>query len=163
MAGSGQLTTYLGTAPGVGKTYAMLTEGRRRAATGEHVVVGWVEHHDRPETMRQVGDLEVIGPGHVDYRGHDFAEMDVPGVLAASADLVVVDELAHSLPDGSRRRWADVADILASGTNVLTTVNVANLVSARDYAARLTGTGTVESVPDEFVRSGQVGAGRPTC
>ena len=131
MAGSGQLTTYLGTAPGVGKTYAMLTEGRRRAATGEHVVVGWVEHHDRPETMRQVGDLEVIGPGHVDYRGHDFAEMDVPGVLAAGADLVVVDELAHSLPDGSRRRWADVADILASGTNVLTTVNVANLVSAR--------------------------------
>jgi two-component system, OmpR family, sensor histidine kinase KdpD len=156
MAGSGKLTTYLGTAPGVGKTYAMLTEGRRRAATGEHVVVGWVEHHDRPETMRQVGDLEVIGPGHVQYRGHDFAEMDVPGVLAAGADLVVVDELAHSLPDGSRRRWADVADILASGTDVLTTVNVANLVSARDYAARLTGTGTVESVPDEFVRGGQV-------
>ncbi len=105
MAGSGQLTTYLGTAPGVGKTYAMLTEGRRRAATGEHVVVGWVEHHDRPETMRQVGDLEVIGPGHVDYRGHDFAEMDWV-ISAAGADLVVVDELAHSLPDGSRRRWA---------------------------------------------------------
>jgi two-component system sensor histidine kinase KdpD len=156
MAGSGHLTTFLGTAPGVGKTYAMLTEARRRAEAGEHVVVGWIEHHDRPETMGQVGDLEVIAPGHVDYRGHDFAEMDVPAVQAARADLVVVDELAHSLPDGSRTRWADVADILATGTDVLTTVNVANLMSARDYAARLTGAGTVESVPDEFVRSGQI-------
>jgi two-component system, OmpR family, sensor histidine kinase KdpD len=156
MAGSGRLTTYLGTAPGVGKTYAMLTEGRRRAAAGEGVIVGWIEHHDRPETMRQLGDLEVIGPGHVDYRGHDFAEMDVLAVIAAHADLVVVDELAHSLPDGSRKRWADVTDILASGADVLTAVNVANLVSARDFAARLTGAGTVESVPDEFVRSGQV-------
>jgi two-component system, OmpR family, sensor histidine kinase KdpD len=156
VAGPGQLTTYLGTAPGVGKTYAMLTEGQRRAAAGEHVVVGWVEHHDRPETIRQVGQLNVIGPGQVEYRGHAFAEMDVAAVLAAGADVVIVDELAHSLPDGSRARWADVADILASGADVLTTVNVANLVAARDYAARLTGAGTVESVPDEFVRSGQV-------
>ena len=156
MAGSGHLTTFLGTAPGVGKTYAMLTEARRRAEAGERVVIGWIEHHNRPETIGRVGDLEVIGPGHVDYRGHDFTEMDVPAVLAAGADLVVVDELAHSLPDGSRARWADVGDILATGCDVLTTVNVANLVSARDYAARLTGAGTVESVPDDFVRSGQV-------
>jgi two-component system, OmpR family, sensor histidine kinase KdpD len=156
MAGSGQLTTYLGTAPGVGKTYAMLTEGRRREAAGERVVVGWIEHHDRPETIGQVDHLTVIDPGHVDYRGHDFAEMDMAAVMAADADLVIVDELAHSLPDGSRARWTDVADILATGADVLTTVNVANLVAARDYAARLTGAGTVESVPDEFVHSGQV-------
>ncbi len=156
VGGSGRLTTYLGTAPGVGKTYSMLTEARRRAADGEHVVVGWIEHHDRPETVGQLGQLEVISPGHVDYRGHDFLELDLPTVMAAQADLVVVDELAHSLPDGSRRRWVDVADLLAIGSNVLTTVNVANLVSARDYAAQITGAGTVESVPDDFVRSGDV-------
>ena len=156
MGGSGRLTTYLGTAPGVGKTYSMLSEARRRAAAGEHVVVGWVEHHDRPKTVAQLGDLDVISPGHVDYRGHDFLELDLSAAMEAKADLVVVDELAHSLPDGSRRRWVDVADLLDSGSDVLTTVNVANLVSARDYAAQITGAGTVESVPDDFVRSGDV-------
>ena len=156
MAGSGQLTTYLGSAPGVGKTYTMLTEGRRRAGAGDRVVVGWVERHGRPNTLAQLDELEVIEPGQVTYRGHDFEEMDMERVLAAQADVVIVDELAHTLPDGSRRRWVDVADLLASGADVLTTVNVANLLSARDYAARLTGVGTVESVPDEFVRSGEV-------
>jgi two-component system, OmpR family, sensor histidine kinase KdpD len=156
VAGSGQLTTYLGSAPGVGKTYTMLTEGRRRAAAGDRVVVGWVERHDRPNTLAQLDGLEVITPTQVTYRGHDFEEMDTAAVLAAQPDVVIVDELAHSLPDGSRKRWMDVGDLLASGVDVLTTVNVANLVSARDYAARLTGAGTVESVPDEFVRSGDV-------
>jgi len=156
LAGSGQLTTFLGTAPGVGKTYAMLAEGRRRATAGEHVVVGWIERHDRPETMAQLGDLEVISPVQVNYRGHDFAELDVDAVLATRPDLVIVDELAHSIPDGSRKRCADVAALLAGDAAVFTTLNVANLVSARDYAARITGAGTVESVPDEFVRSGQV-------
>jgi two-component system, OmpR family, sensor histidine kinase KdpD len=83
-------------------------------------------------------------------------DLDVAGVLAAQPELAIVDELAHSLPDGSRKRWMDVADILAAGVDVLTTVNVANLVSVRDFAARLTGAGVVESVPDEFVRSGRV-------
>jgi len=156
VAGSGQLTTYLGSAPGVGKTYTMLTEARRRAGNGERVVAGWVERHDRPDTLAQLDDLEVIAPGQVTYRDHDFEEMDMAAVLAAEADVVIVDELAHALPDGSRKRWMDVEDLLASGTDVLTTVNVANLVSARDYAARLTGAGTIESVPDEFVRSGAV-------
>ena len=156
VAGSGRLMTFLGTAPGVGKTYAMLMEGRRRADAGGRVVVGWVEPHDRPETQAQLGDLEVIGPSPVTYRGHDFAELDLEGVLAVEPDVVIVDELAHSLPDGSRKRWEDVADLLVAGVDVLTSLNVANLVSARDFAARLTGAGTVESVPDEFVRSGEV-------
>jgi two-component system, OmpR family, sensor histidine kinase KdpD len=156
VAGSGQLTTYLGSAPGVGKTYTMLTDGRRRAANGERVVAGWVERHERPDTLAQLDGLEVIAPGQVTYRGHDFEEMDLAAVQAAGADVVIVDELAHTLPDGSRKRWMDVADLLGSGADVLTTVNVANLVSARDYAARLTGAGTVESVPDEFVRSGKI-------
>jgi two-component system sensor histidine kinase KdpD len=153
---SGRLTTYLGTAPGVGKTFAMLREGQRRAQAGERVVVAWVERHDRPGTAAQLGDLAVVDPGSVTYRGHDFVEPDIAAVLAAEPDLVIFDELAHSLPDGTRKRWMDVADLLANGTDVLTSVNVANLVSARDYAARLTGAGTVESVPDELVRSGRV-------
>ena len=148
--------TFLGTAPGVGKTYAMLTEGRRRADAREHVVVGWIEPHDRPETQAQLSDLEMIEPGQVTYRGHDFAELDVQRVLAVQPDVAIVDELAHSLPDGGRKRWMDVTDLLAAGVDVMTGVNVANLVSAREFAARLTGAGTVESVPDEFVRSGQV-------
>ena len=156
MAGTGQLTTYLGSAPGVGKTYTMLTEGRRRAGTGERVVVGWVERHGRPGTLAQLDHLEVIEPSTVTYRGHGFEEMDVPQLLAVDADLIIVDELAHSFPDGSRERWMDVAELLAGGADVFTTVNVANLISARDYAARLTGAGTVEAVPDDFVRAGEV-------
>jgi two-component system sensor histidine kinase KdpD len=152
----GRLTTFLGTAPGVGKTFAMLAEGRSRAGAGARVVVAWVEHHERPDTRAELGDLTVMAPARTTYRGHDFFDVDVPGALAAHPDVVIVDELAHSLPDGSRQRWMDVADLLAAGIDVLTSVNVANLVSARDYAARLTGTGVVESVPDEFVRSGAV-------
>jgi two-component system sensor histidine kinase KdpD len=90
------------------------------------------------------------------YRDHEFDEFDLTGVLAAKPEAVVVDELAHSTPDGSRKRWTEVAQLIDSGMDVLTTVNVANLVSTRDYAARLTGAGAVESVPDEFVRSGEV-------
>jgi two-component system sensor histidine kinase KdpD len=156
VADSGRLTTYLGTAPGVGKTMALLSEGRRRADAGDHVVVAWVEDHGRAETQAQLGELEVIEPGLFTYHGHDFSDVDLPGVLAAKPDVVIVDELAHSLPDGSRQRWMDAADVLAAGIDVLTSVNVANLVSARGFAARLTGAGVVESVPDDFVRSGQV-------
>jgi two-component system, OmpR family, sensor histidine kinase KdpD len=153
---SGRLTTYLGTAPGVGKTFAMLAEGRRRAAAGERVVVGWMDDHDRAGTQAQLGELTVVAPRTLTYRDRDFFDLDVPGVLALGPDVVIVDELAHSHPDGSRQRWMDVGDLLAGGVDVLTSVNVANLASARDYAARLTGAGVVESVPDDFVRSGQV-------
>jgi two-component system sensor histidine kinase KdpD len=153
---AGRLTTYLGTAPGVGKTMAMLAEGRRRADAGEHVVVGWVDDHDRADTRAQLGDLEVIDPGLYSYHGHDFLDIDLRGVLATKPDVVIVDELAHSLPDGNRKRWMDAADLLAAGIDVLTGVNVANLMSARDFAARLTGAGVVESVPDDFLRSGEV-------
>jgi two-component system sensor histidine kinase KdpD len=156
MEGRGRLTTFLGIAPGAGKTYAMLVEARRRAAAGRRVIVAWLEPHQRPDTIAQLGDLEVIAPALVEYRGHRFDELDVASVLAARPDAVVVDELAHGLPDGSRKRWMDVAQLIDSGLDALTTVNVASLLSARDYAARLTGAGAVESVPDEFVRLGEV-------
>jgi two-component system sensor histidine kinase KdpD len=156
MTGPGTLRTYLGTAPGVGKTYAMLNEGRRRAEAGDRVVVGWVERHGRPETRAQLGDLEVIPPRMLLYRGSAFADLDVPAVIATAPDLVLVDELAHRLPDGRRQRWEDVAEIAAHGIGVLTTTNVANLLSVRDYAASITEVGAAEYVPDDFVRSGDV-------
>jgi two-component system sensor histidine kinase KdpD len=153
---AGRLRTYLGSAPGVGKTYSMLAEGQRRAAAGERVVVGWIERHGRSETRAQLGDLEVIPPREATYRGIAFPELDVNGVQASEPDLVLVDELAHRVPDTGRGRWEDVAELLAAGLDVATTANVANLESVRDYAARLTGVGVVESVPDQFVRAGEV-------
>jgi two-component system sensor histidine kinase KdpD len=156
MPGSARLTTYLGTAPGVGKTYSMLAEARRRSDNGDRVVVGWVEPHGRPETAVQLADLQMIGPTSVTYRGHAFPEVDVEAVLATDPQVAVVDELAHSWPDGDRKRWMDVDELLEAGVDVLTSLNVANLLSARNYAARVTGAGAVESVPDEMVRAGNV-------
>jgi two-component system, OmpR family, sensor histidine kinase KdpD len=153
---TGQLRTYLGTAPGVGKTYTMLTEGRRLTRSGHKVVVGWIERHGRSETRAQLGSLEVLPPRTVTYHGAMFEDLDVEAVLATGAETVLVDELAHRVADGSRQRWEDVAELLDAGRQVLTTANIANLSSLRDHAARLTGAGTVESVPDEFVRSGEV-------
>jgi two-component system, OmpR family, sensor histidine kinase KdpD len=155
VGGSGALTTYLGTAPGVGKTYAMLRAGRLRSDSGERVVVGWLERHGRTETRAQIGDLEVVPPRPVAYGSGSFAEFDVEALMASGASVALVDELAHTVVGTTRRRWQDVADILAAGVDVMTTVNLANLVSARDYVAQLTGAGTVESIPDEFVRSGE--------
>jgi two-component system sensor histidine kinase KdpD len=140
----------------VGKTFAMLTEAQRRADAGQRVVVAWLEQNQRPGTAAQLGDLELLRPAMVNYRGREFPDLDVQGVLTANPEVVVVDELAHSLPDGSRKRWMDVADLMAEAVDVLTSVNVANLISARDYVARITGAGATEFVPDEFVRSGDV-------
>ena len=152
----GSLRTYLGTAPGVGKTFRMLAEGRSRAANSEQVVIGWLETHGRAETSRQAQGLEVIQPRAVLYRGLAFPDFDPAAAIASGADVVLVDELAHMSPDRSRQRWEDVADVLAAGLDVVTTANIAHLRSVRDYAAQITGVGTVASVPDEFVRSGEV-------
>jgi two-component system, OmpR family, sensor histidine kinase KdpD len=151
-----RLRTYLGTAPGAGKTYAMLNDGWRRSEGGERVVVGWIERHGRAETRAQLRNLEVVPSRSVDYRGRRFEELDVAAVMARQPEVVLIDELAHTHADGARKRWEDAAELLAAGLSVATTLNVANLVSVRDYAARVTGVGTVESVPDEFVRSGDV-------
>jgi two-component system, OmpR family, sensor histidine kinase KdpD len=100
VAGGGSLRTYLGTAPGVGKTIAMLAEGQRRADSGERVVVSWVEPHGRPETSRWLGGLEVLAPRRIAYRGTVFAEFDVAAAIASGAQVVLVDELAHATADG---------------------------------------------------------------
>ena len=156
VSGPGSLHTFLGTAPGVGKTSAMLAEGRRRADNGERVAVGWIEWHGRPAASRQLGGLQMVAPRLVAYRGTAFADFDAPAAVVSGADVVLVDELAHATADRTRQRWQDVAEVLNAGLDVLTTINVAHLRSVRDFAARITGAGTVAWVPDEFIRSGEV-------
>jgi two-component system, OmpR family, sensor histidine kinase KdpD len=156
MAGGGSLRTYLGTAPGVGKTFSMLAEGRRRAEAGEKVVVGWLEPQDRAETSRLADGLDLLAPRSIAYRGAVFADFDAAAAVGSGADVVLVDELAHAMPDRSRQRWEDVADLLAAGLDVVTNANVAHLGSVRDYAAQITGVSPVACVPDEFVRAGEV-------
>ena len=92
----GQLRTYLGTAPGVGKTYAMLNDGRRRSDGGERVVVGWIERHDRAETRAQLRNLEIAPPRSLDYRGTNFEDLDVAAIMARQLDVVLIDELGRT-------------------------------------------------------------------
>jgi two-component system, OmpR family, sensor histidine kinase KdpD len=151
----GRLVTYLGTAPGVGKTYRMLADGWARAEAGEDVVVGWVERHGRAATRDQALRLAMVPPRTVTYHGVEFEDLNVPAVLERRPDVVLVDELAHAVPDG-RKRYEDVEELVAAGIDVMTTVNVANLQSVRDIAARITGAGALEGVTDEVVRGGDV-------
>ncbi|QDY06281.1 sensor histidine kinase KdpD [Micromonospora sp. HM134] len=153
----GELRIYLGAAPGVGKTYAMLEEARRRAGRGTDVVVGLVETHGRPQTAEMIGDLTVLPRRPLRYRGTDFTELDLDAVLARRPDLVVVDELAHTNVPGSRheKRWQDVQELLDAGISVLSTVNVQHLESLNDVVARITGTTQRETVPDAVVRAAE--------
>ena len=150
----GTLRIYLGAAPGVGKTYAMLGEGQRRAERGGDVVVGYVETHGRRHTFEQVGDLHVVPRTLVTYRGTVFEEMDLDAVLALRPAVALVDELAHTNTPGMRneKRWQDVEELLAAGIDVISTVNVQHLESLNDVVERITGVGQRETVPDSFVR-----------
>ena len=125
----GQLRIYLGAAPGVGKTYAMLNEGCRRAGRGTDVVVGFVESHGRANTADQVRDLEVVARHRLEYRDAVFEEMDVDAVLARAPAVALVDELAHTNVPGSRneKRWQDVEELLEAGIDVISTLNVQHL------------------------------------
>jgi two-component system, OmpR family, sensor histidine kinase KdpD len=152
---SGRLRVYLGMAAGVGKTYAMLGEGRRRAARGWDVVTGLITTHDRSETERQLLGLELVPPKIVYYRGARFEEMDVDAILARRPDLTLVDELAHSnIPGAGRndKRWQDIADLLDAGINVFTTVNVQHIESLADVVEQISGISVPERVPDAVLR-----------
>jgi two-component system, OmpR family, sensor histidine kinase KdpD len=118
-------------------------------------VIGWVERHGRAATRERARQLDIVSPRRASYSGSEFEELDVPAVLERDPDVVLVDELAHTNVDG-RRRYEDVAELLGAGIDVMTTVNVANVMSVRDVAARITGAGALEGVPDEFVRGGDV-------
>ncbi len=150
----GSLRVYLGAAPGVGKTFAMLNEGRRRYERGTDVVVGFVETHGRPRTAEQVGDLEIVPRRRIEYRGTVFEEMDVDAVLRRKPTWALVDELAHTNVPGAKheKRWQDVDEMLDAGINVISTVNIQHLESVNDVVERITGIQQRETLPDDVVR-----------
>ncbi|EFH80964.1 sensor protein KdpD [Ktedonobacter racemifer] len=149
----GRLRIYLGAAAGVGKTYAMLNEGRRRKARGTDVIVGYVETHGRAQTQVQIGDLEVIPRKRFIYRNLALEEMDTPALLARHPQVALVDELAHTNAPGSRhpKRYQDVQDLLGAGIDVVTTVNVQHLESLNDLVANITGIEVRETLPDRIL------------
>src|SRR5689334_15784520 len=120
----GKLRIYLGAAPGVGKTYAMLDEGFRRRERGTDVVVAYVETHGRPNTIRQLRDLETLARHQIHHRGRVFEEIDLDAVLARRPAVALVDELAHTNPSGSRhaKRWEDIDELLDAGIDVISTL-----------------------------------------
>ncbi|WP_199548869.1 sensor histidine kinase KdpD [Streptomyces sp. N35] len=152
--GRGKLRIYLGAAPGVGKTYAMLSEAHRRVERGTDCVVAFVEHHDRPRTEVMLHGLEQIERRELEHRGSTFTEMDVDAVLARHPQVVLVDELAHTNVPGSRhaKRWQDVELLLTAGIDVISTVNIQHLESLGDVVESITGVRQRETVPDEVVR-----------
>jgi two-component system, OmpR family, sensor histidine kinase KdpD len=154
-AREGTLRIYLGAAPGVGKTFAMLNEGRRRCKRGTDVVVGYVETHGRSRTEEQLGEHEIIPRRTIEYRGATFEEMDTEAVLARRPEVALVDELAHTNAPGSHyaKRWEDVRDLLNAGIDVITTVNIQHLESINDVVERITGIRQRETIPDQIVRS----------
>lgn len=152
--GRGILRIYLGAAPGVGKTYAMLSEAHRRVERGTDCVVAFVEHHDRPRTEVMLHGLELLSRRELEYRGTAFTEMDVDAVLERAPAVALVDELAHTNVPGSRnaKRWQDVEELLRAGIDVISTVNIQHLESLGDVVESITGVRQRETVPDEVVR-----------
>ncbi|MGO4385722.1 ATP-binding protein [Specibacter sp. RAF43] len=148
------LRIFLGAAPGVGKTYAMLEEGHRLAGRGEDVVVAFALDHGRADTRAVLDGLDVIPPRRLPYRGTEFEEMDLDAVLARAPGTAIVDEYAHSNIPGSRhpKRWQDVEELLHAGINVLSTVNIQHLESLGDVVSAITDVRQVETVPDDIVR-----------
>jgi two-component system sensor histidine kinase KdpD len=149
----GRLKVFLGYAPGVGKTYTMLSEAHRRAARGEDVVIGFVEPHDRKETSDLIVGLEQVPLKTITYRGKVFEELDTAAVISRNPALVLVDELAHTNVPGTahEKRWQSVEEILAAGIDVLTTVNVQHLESLNDSVFQITSVRVTETVPDSVV------------
>jgi two-component system sensor histidine kinase KdpD len=149
----GRLKVFLGMAAGVGKTFRMLREAQREAENGRDVVIGYLEPHDRDETIAESVALEQLPRLMVEHGGATLPEMDTPAVIARKPELVLVDELAHTNATGSRhrKRYKDVRDILAAGIDVFTTMNVQHLESLNDQICELTGTTVRETVPDSIL------------
>src|SRR5689334_4858905 len=155
--GRGHLRIYLGSAAGVGKTYAMLCEGHRRAERGADVAVAFAESHGRPHTAELLDGLEVIPRAALQYRGATFEEMDLDAVLARRPQVALVDEFAHTNVPGSRneKRWQDVEELLDAGIEVISTVNIQHLESLNDVVEKITGVPQRETVPDAVVRAAE--------
>ncbi|RSO40605.1 hypothetical protein DMH15_14695 [Streptomyces sp. WAC 06725] len=152
--GRGRLRVYLGAAPGVGKTYAMLAEGQRRRARGTDVVIGFVEPHGRRLTAAMAEGLETVPRRTLIHRGSAFTEMDVDAVLDRRPQVALVDELAHTNVPGSRsdKRWQDTDELLDAGIDVVTTLNIQHLESLADVVEQITRVRQRERVPDAVVR-----------
>ena len=151
--GPGRLKIFLGAAPGVGKTYAMLEAARRRAADGVDVVAAVVETHGRAETEALVRGLEVLPRRPHLYRGRILHEMDLDALLARRPQLALIDELAHTNVGEGRheKRWQDVEEVLAAGIDVYTTLNVQHLETLNDTVARISGVRVRETLPDQVL------------
>ena len=149
----GRLRVYLGMAPGVGKTYAMLNEGRRRKARGTDVVVGLVETYGRPKTAEAIGDLEVLPRKRIPYKGVTLEEMDTEAVIRRKPAVALVDELAHTNAPGSthEKRWQDVQELVDAGITVISTVNVQHVESLADIVESITGVAVRERIPDAIL------------
>jgi two-component system sensor histidine kinase KdpD len=148
-----RLRIYIGAAPGVGKTYAMLQDGHTLRARGVDVVIGLVETYGRLETDAQLRDLEVVPRRTIEYRGAQLHEMDVEAIVARRPQVCIVDELAHTNVPGSRhaKRYEDVLELLETGVHVMTAVNIQHLETLNDAVARVTGVRVRETVPDTFL------------
>lgn len=152
--GRGTLKIFLGYAPGVGKTYAMLNEGNRRLKYGQDIVIGYVENHEREETDKQISDLQVLPRKKIAYNGVELEELDVEAVLGRHPTTVLIDELAHTNVPGSKnkKRYADVLEILQSGINVISTLNIQHLESLNDVMFQITGIKVNETIPDKILQ-----------
>lgn len=146
----GYFKLYLGAAPGVGKTYAMLREGNEMLKKGIDIIIGVVETHGRAETVEQIGKLPVLPLKKVHYKGKILEEMDLEGILRRRPQYVIVDELAHTNVPGSKnkKRYEDVMELLDAGINVISAMNIQHLESLKDTVEQLTGVEVRERVPD---------------
>jgi two-component system sensor histidine kinase KdpD len=149
----GRLRIYMGMAPGVGKTFAMLNEGRRRKERGTDVVAGLVETYGRPRTAEAIGDLEVIPRKRIEYKGVVIEEMDTDAIIARNPQVALVDELAHTNAPGSRheKRWQDAHELLDHGITVIATLNIQHVESVADVVESITGAPVRERIPDRVV------------
>ena len=151
--GRGRLKIFLGAAPGVGKTWAMLDSGQRKQAEGTDVLAALIETHGRAETQAKLSGLPQLPRKPVIYKGRALTEMDLDGLLVRRPALALIDELAHTNADGGRheKRWQDVEEVLAAGIDVFTTLNIQHIETLNETVARITGVRVRETVPDHVL------------
>ncbi|APZ97572.1 histidine kinase [Sphingopyxis sp. QXT-31] len=156
--GRGRLKVFLGAAPGVGKTWEMLTDGRHRREAGVDVVIGVVETHGRRETEALVHGHEIVPRRDVEHQGHSLGEMDIDAILERRPELVLVDELAHTNAPGSRhpKRYQDVEELLGAGIDVYSTINIQHVESLNDVVASFTRVRVRETVPDSILEQAEI-------
>lgn len=149
----GRLKIYIGYAPGVGKTYAMLNDANSRLEKGEDIVIGYLESHQRKETEAQIGNLETVSRKKVEYNGVVMEEMDPDAIIERRPKTALVDELAHTNVPGSKnkKRYEDVEEILSQGIDVVSTLNIQHLESLNDIVRQITGVTVRETIPDKIV------------